>query len=340
MKALVYKGPRTVVVEDVPKPSVPRGHVRVRIVRSGICGSDVHGYIGNTGRRDIGVIMGHEVSGVIDEVADDVKDVVPGQRVIVQPTIFCGECEYCKEGRTQHCENKTFLGVFSRHGGFAEYVSIPARLIYPLPDDVSFEKGALVEPMAVSKCAVDKISDYHGKTVLVVGAGTIGLLAIAVLKLRGAKMIIASDLSNNRLAAAKKLGADAVFNPKEVEPVQTVHGLTGEVGVDVSIEAVGAGKPVETALTCLKPCGESVWIGTVAPVISLNMQSIVTREITVHGAFTYSHIEFGQTLDMIRNMDTDIEAVISKTLSIEDAPEIIAQLADGSDAMIKTMIAF
>jgi threonine dehydrogenase-like Zn-dependent dehydrogenase len=319
---------------------VPSGHVRVRIVLSGICGSDVHGYIGNTGRRDIGVIMGHEVSGIVDEAADDVKDMTQGQRVIVQPTIFCGACEYCKAGRTQHCENKTFLGVFSRHGGFAEYVSVPAQLIYPLPDDVSFEKGALVEPMAVSKCAVDKITDYQNKTVLVVGSGTIGLLAIAVLKQRGAKMIIASDLSNNRLEAAKKLGADAVLNPKETDPVAAVRSLTGDVGVDVSIEAVGAGKPVETALTCLKPCGESVWIGTVAPTISLNMQSIVTREITVYGAFTYSHTEYGETLDMIRNMDSDVESIISKTLPIEEAPEIIARLADGSDTLIKTMIAF
>lgn len=340
MKALVYKGPKTIVVENLPKPSVPSGHARVRIVRSGICGSDVHGYIGNTGRRDIGVVMGHEVSGIVDAVADDVTDAWPGQRVIIQPTIFCGKCEYCRAGRTQHCQDKTFLGVFSRQGAFAEYVSVPAHLLLELPDNVSFEKGALVEPLAVSKCAVDKISGYQDKTVLVVGTGTIGLLAIAVLKRRGAKLIIAADLSDKRLNAAKALGADAVFNPKEVDAVDTVHSLTGGTGVDVSIEAVGAEKPVETALSCLRPCGQSVWIGTVSPVISLNMQSIVTREITVYGAFTYSHQEFGETLEMARDMDNSIEGIISQILPIEKAPDMIAQLADGSDEMIKTMIAF
>ena len=340
MKALVYKGPMKIVVEEAPKPDLPTGYVRVRVIRSGICGSDVHGYIGNTGRRDIGVIMGHELSGVVDAVADGVTNAALGQRVIVQPMIYCGRCAYCKDGMTQHCQNKTFLGVFSRHGAFAEYVSVPSHLIFQLPDDISFEKGALVEPLAVSKCAVDKISSYKDKTVLVVGTGTIGLLAIAVLKARGAKMIIATDLSDYRLSAAKKMGAHAVFNPGSVDPIEAVREITGECGVDISIEAVGAEKPVETAISCLKPCGNCVWIGTVSPRIALNIQSVVTREITIYGSFIYSHREFGNTLDMIKDMDADIEAIISRTLPLEEAPKIIAQLADGSDEMIKAMIAF
>ena len=340
MKALVYKGPRQIVVENVPKPDVQKGGVRVRIVRSGICGSDVHGYIGNTGRRDIGVIMGHEFSGVVDAVADDVTDFSVGQRVIVQPTIFCGHCAPCRAGITQHCQNKTFLGVFSTHGAFAEYVSVPAYLLFGLPDDISFEKGALVEPLAVSKSGVDKISGYKDKTVLVVGAGTIGLLAIAVLKARGAKTIIAADLSGSRLDTAKIMGADAIVNPSEEDPAAAVRRITGESGVDVSIEAVGASRPVETAICCLKQRGASVWIGTVTPVISLDMQCVVTREITIHGSYIYSHREYGEALSMLKDMETDIEAIVSRTVSIEQAPEVIAQLADGSDTLIKTMIAF
>ena len=340
MKALVYKGPRKMNVEEVPLPSILPGYALVRVKQSGVCGSDVHGYLGLTGRRCPGVIMGHEFSGIVERVADDVTMVSAGQRVVVQPTVYCGTCGYCRSGYTQRCTNKTFLGVFDVNGGFAEFVSVPVKLLLPLPDDMSFEDGALIEPLAVSRCGVDKISNYSGKTVLVVGAGTIGLLAIAVLKARGAKMIIAADLSQNRLAIARKMGAHAAFSPIDTEAVQTIQKLTGEVGVDVSVEAVGAAKPVETAISCLKPGGHCIWIGNSEKIIPLDMQSVVTREITIHGTYIYSHEDFAATLASYTDMKIDAGAIISQTMTLEQAPAVIEELASGSDRLIKTMISF
>ena len=340
MKALVYKGPRQLAIEDVSVPDVPAGYVLVRVKMSGICGSDVHGYLGITGRRCPGVIMGHEFSGVVERVADDVKSVKAGERVVIQPTVYCGTCSACKAGNTHRCPNKTFLGVFDVNGGFAEFVSVPERLVLPLPDNMMFEDGALIEPLAVSRCGVDKIKDYSGKNVLVVGAGTIGLLAIAVLKARGAKQIIAADLSPNRLEVAKKVGAHAVFSPKDVDAPKMVQQLTGEAGVDVSIEAVGASRPVETAISCLRAGGDCVWIGNSEKIISLDMQSVVTREITIHGTYIYSHADFAATLAGYKSLGIDADAIISRKLSVEEAPAVIEELANGSDTLIKTMISF
>ncbi len=340
MKALVYKGPREIDVEEVALPRILPGHVLIRVKMSGICGSDVHGYMGLTGRRCPGVIMGHEFSGIVERTADDVSSVRAGQRVVVQPTVYCGTCGYCRWGYTQRCPNKTFLGVFDVNGGFAEFASVPAKLVLPLPDDMSFEEGALIEPLAVSRCGVDKISDYSGKTVLVVGAGTIGLLAIAVLKARGARMIIAADLSKNRLSIARKMGAHAVFCPQETDAVQMIQKLTGEVGADVSVEAVGAAKPVEVAIGCLKPGGHCVWVGNSEKIIPLDMQSVVTREITIHGTYIYSHADFAATLAGYADMKIDAGTVISRTMTLEQAPLVIEELASGSDRLVKTMISF
>ena len=340
MKALVYKGPRSIVVEDVDRPGVPAGYALVRIKMSGICGSDVHGYMGGTGRRDPGVIMGHEISGVVEEVAGNVKNISPGQRVVVQPAVYCGTCEFCVAGKTQLCQNKKFLGAFSRNGGFAEYVSVPSHLVFEMPDDMTFAQGALVEPLAVSKCGVDKIADYRDKRVLVVGAGTIGLLAVAVLKSRGARQVIAADLSSARLKAAKEMGADAVFNPGEEDALTAVRRITGKNGVDVSIEAVGAGKPVQMALDCVGPGGSCVWIGNSQRYIKLDMQSVVTREISIFGTYIYSQKEFGETVKTLIDMNIDTTPLISAVLPIEDAPKIMKQLADGCEKLIKTIIAF
>ena len=238
------------------------------------------------------------------------------------------------------CVNKKFLGVFDRDGAMAEFVSVPAKLLYKMPDSMSYEDGALIEPLAVAKCAVDKARDIKGKNVLVVGSGTIGLLIVSVLKARGAKKIIVSDLSKNRLEFAKKVGADYVFDPREVYIVQEIKDITDGFGVDVSLEAVGADAPVKTAIDCLRLGGECVWVGNSKKEIVLDMQSVVTREITVYGTYTYTHEEFGNTIYEMADMGIKTDILVGKTLPIEDAPEMFEYLADGNDDLVKTEIVF
>lgn len=339
MKALVYKGPRQVEVEDVAIPELQKDYALIKVKACGICGSDVHGYLGTTGRRDIGVIMGHELSGVVEAI-DGESEFKPGDRVVVEPTINCQVCPFCEAGRTQYCVNKGFLGVFSVHGGFAEYLAVPSRLLFRLPDDLSFEEGALIEPLAVSKCGVDQVKSYEGKTAVIVGAGTIGLLALAVVKARKAARIIVVDLSDNRLAKAKEMGADYIFNSGKVDAVEEIKKLTDGLGADVSIEAVGSTAPVKTAIDCLRPESDCVWIGNSAKNITLDMQSVVTRGIKIHGTYTYSHDDFGATLYEYREMGIPTDDILSRTLPLEEAAEVIELLANGDDKYVKTMITF
>lgn len=340
MKALIYKGPRQLVLEDAPIPAVNPGEALIRVRACGICGSDIHGYLGTTGRRDPGVIMGHEFSGEVVSVAPDVTDFKPGDRVVVEPTLNCTECRFCKTGRTQYCPNKGFLGVFSVNGAFAEYVSVPARLLFPMPDDLTFEEGALIEPLAVAVEGVEKVSDYSGKTVVVIGAGTIGLLTLTVLRSKNPARIIVADLSDNRLKAAKEMGADLVFNSRDCDVPAMVKQLTDGYGADVSIECVGLEKSVETAMACLHSEGTAIWIGNSALEITLHMQRVVTGGLTIHGTYTYSHEMFGRTLYSYKEMNVPTDRIISRTLTPEEAPEVMEDLANGNDKVIKTVIVF
>ncbi|MBT3320167.1 MAG: galactitol-1-phosphate 5-dehydrogenase [Clostridia bacterium] len=341
MKALVYKGPEQLAVEQVSIPEIGANDALIKVRASGICGSDTHGYLGKTGRRALGVIMGHEFSGDVVKLGKNSGDWKIGDRVVVQPSIFCGECFYCKSGKTHLCINKRFLGVMDCNGAMAEYISVPIKLLYRMPDDMSYVDGALIEPLAVSKCAVDKIPfDLQGKKVLVVGAGTIGLLVVAVLKSRGASKIIVSDLSQNRLEFAKAMGADYTFNPMQVDVREQILKITDGFGADVSLEAVGADKPVETAISCLRLGGHSVWIGNSKKEIVLDMQSVVTREITIYGTYTYSHEEFGNTIYEMADMGIQTDKLVGELLPIEKASDMFAYLAAGNDDIVKTQIIF
>lgn len=341
MKALVYRGPKKIEVEERPIPEISGSDALIRVRASGICGSDIHGYLGGTGRRVEGYCMGHEFCGDIAELGGEVRGWDVGDRVVVQPSIFCGECVYCRQGRTQLCLNKKFLGVFQVNGAMAEFVAVPAKLLYKMPDTMSYEEGALIEPLAVAKCAVDKIpGGVRGKNVLVVGVGTIGLLIISVLRSRGAKTIIASDLSENRLNFAKTVGADYTFDPSKTDVVAAIREVTGGLGADASLEAVGADRPVKTAIDCVRLGGDCVWVGNSKKEIVIDMQSVVTREITIYGTYTYSHKAFGETIDEMKGMGIDADAFVGKRIPIEDAPAVFEYLAAGNDDLVKAEIVF
>jgi 2-desacetyl-2-hydroxyethyl bacteriochlorophyllide A dehydrogenase len=340
MKALVYKGPKMLVVEEVPVPEIGEYDVLVKVRASGICGSDTHGYLGGTGRRAPGVIMGHEFSGQVEATGNGVTGWNKGDRVIVQPSIFCGECFYCKQEKTHLCLNKKFLGVFDRNGAMAQFVSVPEKLLYKMPDDMSYIDGAFIEPLAVAKCAVDKAGSVEGKSVLVVGSGTIGLLIVSVLKARKAGLIIVADLSENRLEFAKAVGADHVLNPAAADAAAEIRKLTDGLGAQVSLEAVGADKPVKTAIDCLRLGGDCVWVGNSKKEIVLDMQSVVTREITIYGTYTYSHKEFGNTIYEMGSMGINTNLLVGKRIPIEEAPAMFEYLAAGNDDLVKAEIVF
>src|SRR5262245_49494246 len=218
MKALLLKKYMELEVTDMPSPDIGAGDVLVRVSACGICGSDVHGLDGSTGRRIPPLVMGHEAAGVIAEVGRDVKAWKPGDRVTFDSTVSCGRCQFCRRGEINLCDNRQVLGVscgdYRRHGAFAEYVAVPQNILYRLPDNLPFERAAMIEAVSIAVHAVNLTPRALGDTAVVVGSGMIGQLTIQAAKISGFGQVFAVDIDDAKLENAKKVGADATFNSK------------------------------------------------------------------------------------------------------------------------------
>jgi len=338
MKALVYEGPNIINVKDVPDVSPAKGEVKLKIMACGICGSDVHGYLGLTGRRYPPMTMGHEFVGQVAELGEGVTTLKVGDRVCPYPVDFCGECDVCKKGDTHLCAQKKQYGCLGFDGAFAEYLCLPAKLCFPLKDTTSFDVASLMEPLSVSYRGVSHAGDLTGKTVLIVGAGTIGLLALAVVRSKNPGRILVSDLSDFRLGVAKEMGADVVINPKTDNFDEVIAANTNGKGVDVSFEAVGAGPTVQMAVAATRFAGTSIWIGNNKPMIEINMQHIVTHELTVLGSFLYSFEDFRTAVNLVNDGKVKVDSLITNIGTLAEAPDYFYKLAHEPGNMLKVVI--
>jgi len=288
MKALELIAAGMLEYKDVPKPVCGKKEVLVRVKACAICGSDVHGYDGGSGRRIPPLIMGHEAAGVIEEVGGGVKDFARGDRVTFDSTLYCGECGYCRTGRINLCENRRVFGVscgdYSQQGCMAEYVAVPEYLLYRLPDRVSFEEAAAIEPLTIAMHAVNRTRLRLGDDVCVIGAGTIGQLLIKVLSIAGCSSITALDIDPAKLEFARANGASSVICKSGEEAVTSVFTITGGRGMDVAFEAVGISETVSTALQSVKRGGEVTLVGNISAKVNFSLQHAVTREIRLNGS--------------------------------------------------------
>lgn len=336
MKALVYEGAWQMPMRDVPIPQPGNAEVQVKVETVGVCGSDVHGFKGTTGRRKPPIIMGHEFSGTITAAGADIKNYKIGDRVVVTPLLTCGYCDNCRAGFPNICQNRSGLGV-NLNGAYAEIITVPQKMVFPLPAEMSWEQGALVEPLAVAMHAVNLTPMQLMDTVVIIGAGTIGLLTILAAKMKGAGKIIVSDVSAHRLDFAKRLGADVVVNPSKEDAVEAVKAQTNGKGAPAVIEAVGITATTKQSLFMARNGGNVVWIGNSDPEITINMQQIVTRELTVRGTYGFND-EFGLSIEAIRSKRIDPTVLIEKRAALEDGTAIINDLAKGSADWIKVML--
>lgn len=338
MRALRYLAPNRLEVEDLGKPVPGEGEVLLKVRAVGICGSDVHGYLGLTGRRIPPMTMGHEFSAEVEALGEKVSGFKIGDRVIAQPINFCGECVNCKKGYTNMCLNKRFFGVLTEDGALAEYLCVPEKLLYRLPKNCSFEAGALTEPYAVGYGAVKKAGNLEGKVVLIIGAGTIGLCILQLVKLKNPAKIIMCDLSDTRLETALELGADAAVNPLKGDYLEAIASLTDGAMVDISIEAVGVQATANQSIKSLKMAGTAIWVGMSQKEMQINMQDIVVSARSVLGTFNYTHKEFGEVVAILGSGKLDTEKMISKVVSLGDAPEYFDRLHKEPDKYIKVIV--
>ena len=324
MKALLLTAPSKLEFVDFADPKPAEDEVVVRVRACGICGSDIHGWDGSTGRRNPPLIMGHEASGEVVATGPRVSAWRAGDRVTFDSTIYCGVCRYCREGQVNLCENRRVVGVapaeYKQHGAFAERLSIPERILYRLPDTLPFEQAAMIEPVSIAVHAVQRTKIAAGSTAVVVGSGMIGLLVIQALRWAGAKNVVAIDLADNRLELARQLGATHTINSGKADAAAEVSRITDGLGAETSFEVVGFTATQNLALAVLKRGGACVLVGNLSPKTQdFPLQAVVTKELTILGSCA-SAGEYPLCLDLIARGVINVKPMI----------ETVAPLADGA----------
>lgn len=339
MKVAVWHGGKDIRIEEIPKPEIKDDEVLIRVRAAGICGSEVHAYAGVSKRRTPPLIMGHEFTGEVTEVGEKGEGVQTGDRVVVDPIIRCGTCEQCVIGRSNICKNMRLVGIHCP-GAFAEYVAVPAKNCIRLPDNVSFEEGALVEPLSVGIHAVSRTPIKLGDTVVVIGAGIIGLMAMQAAKLAGtAKLVISGGGRREyRLELARKLGADIVINSKKEDLVKKIMELTNMKGVDAVLEAVGIQITVQQAMRMVKKGGSVALIGMLVPKMELEMLDAVVKETEIKGMYGYTTTDFKVALDLISAGRVDVKSVITHLFSLDDTREAFETLYEKREGVVKVVI--
>ena len=341
MKALLLEQYMQLGYQEVPEPAISPDDVLIRVKACGICGSDVHGLDGSTGRRIPPIVMGHEAAGVIQEVGANVKGWSTGDRVTFDSTVSCGHCYFCARGEINLCDNRQVLGVscgeFRRHGAFAELVSVPARILYRLPDSLGFAQAAMIEAVSIAVHAVNITPKSLGDTAVVVGSGMIGLLTIQAAKAAGFARVFAVDLDDNKLAAALRLGADAAFNPKTVDVPKAIQELTNGRGADVALEAVGAAAPIKTAIMSVKKGGTVTLIGNIAPNIELPLQAVVTRQIRLQGSCASSG-EYPACIELLASGRIKVDEMISARVPLAEGADWFKRLYAHEPNLMKVIL--
>ena len=331
MKAALWYGREDVRVQEVEEPNVVEGSVKIKVKWCGICGSDLHEYLGGpifipqdaphpiSGDK-APVILGHEFSGEVVEVGKGVFDIEVGDRVAVEPIVACGKCDACMEGKYNLCKSLGFHGLCGGGGGFAEYTVFPAEFVHKIPDSLSFEKAALIEPIAVAIHSLRIGKFVTGQTAIVLGAGPIGLATIEALKAAGASLVIVMQRKSIRQEYAMRAGADEVIDPNDLDVAEEVKRLTGGRGVDISFETTGAKIGFDAGIESIKYNGTMVVTSIWENEININPNALVFTEKNVIGTIAYRN-EFPATISQMSDERIKAQGYITKKIVLDDIVE-------------------
>lgn len=340
MKALLLSKYKYLEIADLPEPTAGPGEVLVRVAACGICGSDVHGYDGSSGRRIPPIVMGHEAAGIIAAIGPGVTGFAEGDRVTFDSTIYCGSCGYCRRGEANLCDKRQVLGVscgdYRRAGAFAEFIVVPSRIVYRLPDAISFEQAAMLEAVSVAIHAVSLAQVSSNATTLVVGAGMIGLLIVQVLRAAGCSRILVTDIDSSRLKLAQDVGAHTTLSAKSDVGAQ-VGKLTEGAGVDVALEAVGQAESVKGAIESVRKGGTVALVGNIAPEVVLPLQKVVTRQIRLQGSCA-SAGEYPRAMELLASGAIQVKNLITAVAPLSDGPGWFERLHAREPNLMKVVL--
>jgi L-iditol 2-dehydrogenase len=340
MKALLLSEYNHLEVTDCPVPTPSAHEVLVKVAACGICGSDVHGYDGSSGRRIPPIVMGHEAAGTIAAHGSGVTNLVMGDRVTFDSTISCGICAYCRRGDINLCKNREVLGVscadYRRAGAFAEYVTVPAHIVYRLPGPISFPEAALLEAVAVAVHAVSLSNILPNSTSLVIGAGTIGLLCLQALRVAGCSRVCIADIDQSRLAVASTLGATSVLTAGP-DLDEQVKQLTKGEGVDLVVEAVGRRETVASSINAVRKGGTVILVGNISPEVTLPLQKVVTGQIRLQGSCA-SAGEYPRSIELMATGAINVKPLITAVAPLEEGPDWFKRLHAHEPGLTKVVL--
>src|ERR1700761_857628 len=341
MKALLLSEYNQLDIADLPAPVPGAEEILVRVAACGICGSDVHGYDGTSGRRIPPIVMGHEAAGVVASTGSGVKKFKAGDRVTFDSTVYCGECEFCRQGEINLCNNRQVIGVscgdYRRAGAFAEYVVVPQRICYQLPEGLAFQEAAMLEAVSVALHAVGVSEMKGGETALVIGAGMIGLLTLQAAKAEGAAEVLIADIDPTRLERAKSLGATETLLLSGDALVKEILLRTEGKGVDLVLEAVGREETIAASVASVRKGGTVTLIGNISPRATIPLQVVVSRQIRLQGSCA-SAGEYPQAMEMLAAGKIKVGPLITAVAPLSDGPRWFARLHAGEPNLMKVVL--
>ena len=341
MKALLLSQYNQLDLADLPAPEAGPDEILVRVAACGICGSDVHGYDGTSGRRIPPIVMGHEAAGVVASAGSGVSKFKAGDRVTFDSTVYCGECEFCRQGEINLCNNRQVVGVscgdYRRAGAFAEYVVVPQRIAYHLPEALEFKEAAMLEAVSVALHAVRVSEMKGGETALVIGAGMIGLLTLQAAKAAGASRVLVADIDRTRLETAKNIGADETLLLSGNDLVKEILRQTEGRGVDVVLEAVGRQETIAASIASVRKGGTVTLIGNISPEVKIPLQAVVSRQIRLQGSCASSG-EYPQAMELLANGKIKVKSLITAVAPLEEGPRWFERLHAGEPNLMKVVL--
>jgi L-iditol 2-dehydrogenase len=341
MQALVLTEYGHLEMKDCPAPVPADGEILIQVAACGICGSDVHGYDGSSGRRIPPLIMGHEAAGTVVTTGAGVGRFKRGDRVTFDSTICCGECSYCLRGEINLCDRRQVVGVscgeYRRDGAFAEYTVVPERIVYPIPDRLSFAEAAMLEPVSVALHAVAVTRLRGGETALVLGAGMIGLLTMQAAQAAGCSRVFVADIDSTRLELARSMGATEVIPHSGAALLSECMRLTDGIGVDIAFEAVGRDETVNAAIDATRKGGTVTLIGNVTPEIKLPLQKVVSRELRLQGTAA-SAGEYPLAIEYISTGRIQVKPLITAVAGLDEGPRWFERLHSREPNLMKIVL--
>ena len=338
MRAAILRAPFDVMIDKIEKPKVGAGEVLVRIKSSAICGTDVEIYRGKY-KVKYPVFMGHEAAGEIVEVGEAVNRFKPGDRVIINPILYCGKCQLCLTGKRNLCLRGGLLGRDIAKGTYAEYISVPDHMVFKFPESISYKEAALIELLVTVYHAQKRIKIVPGDSVAVLGQGASGILHTRLAKLSGAYPVIATSRSEWKLELARKYGADIIVNAKNENPVESILKHTNGQGVDVVIESAGSPITIKQALEMVKPGGTILAFGVqLTPIDKFNLFPLYFKEITIVGSRALTGEEFEPSIKLVASGAIDVKPLITHEFTLEETKKALEFVDKSPGSVLRGVI--